>query len=95
MPEQIIPDVRFGTSFLDKKYKNFALKGEVIMDKVTGEILVKRKLDGKIKSFVQNDKYLHEMMVELRIMLNNYTQFTYPSTNDDAWTLTKEFMLML
>ena len=94
MPEQIIPDVRFGTSFLDKKYKNFALKGEVIMDKVTGEILVKRKLDGKIKSFVQNDKYLHEMMVELRIMLNNYTQFTYPSTNDDAWFSNADFNLV-
>ena len=91
MPDKILPDVRFGTSFLDKRYKNYAENGEVIMDKVTGEILVKRKLDGKIKSFVQNDKYLHEMMIELRVMLNNYTQFTYPSENDDAWFTNADF----
>lgn len=91
MPDKILPDVRFGTSFLDKQYKNYAEKGEVIMDKITGEVLLKRKLDGKIKSFVQNDKYLHEMMIELRIMLNNYTQFTYPSENDDAWFTNADF----
>lgn len=91
MPTTVtLPNVRYGSSFLDKKYKKYAELGEVVMDKVTGEILVKRKLDGKLISFVQNDKYLHDIMIELRILMKNNTDWTFPNTNE-AWFVSSDF----
>lgn len=92
MPEKrtILPNVRFAAGFLDKKYKKYAELGEVIMDKITGEILVKRKSDGRIISFVQNDKYLHDVMIELRILTKNNTNYIYP-TDANSWFFSADF----
>ena len=91
MPTTVtLPNVRYGSSFLDKKYKKYAELGEVVMDKITGEILVKRKADGKLISFVQNDKYLHDIMIELRILMKNNTDWTFPSTNE-SWFVSSDF----
>ena len=73
------PNVRFGGTFIDRKYKNYAWNGEAVIDKITGEILFKRKEDGKLVSFVQNDKYIHDIMVELRILMKNHVAYVYPS----------------
>lgn len=85
-----LPNVRFAAGFLDKKYRKYAELGEVIMDKITGEILVKRKSDGRLISFVQNDKYLHDIMIELRILTKNNPVFIYP-TDDESWFLSADF----
>lgn len=90
MAKVILPDVRFGSSFLDKRYKKFAELGEVIMDKITGELLVKRKADGRIISFTQNDKYIHDIMVELRILMKQFTSFTYP-TDASSWFTSSDY----
>lgn len=76
------PDMRFATSFLSIENRDFAVKGESIMDKATGEIFTKRKSDGRVVSFFQNKKYLHDMMMEMRLLLNNNPGFKYPSVND-------------
>ena len=89
----ILPNVRYASSFLDKKYKKYAELGEVVMDKITGEILLKRKIDGKLISFVQNDKYLHDLMVELRILMKNNTSFTYPTT-ETSWFISSDFNIV-
>ena len=60
------PDMRFATSFLSIENRDFAVHGESIMDKATGEIFTKRKTDGRVVSFFQNKKYLHDMMMEMR-----------------------------
>ena len=52
------PDMRFATTFLSNKYRDYAVKGESLMDKATGEIFTKRPLDGRVVSFFQNKKYI-------------------------------------
>lgn len=86
----LYPDVRFGAAFLDKKYQQFAELGEVLMDKITGEMFLKRKADGKIISFIQNKEYLHDIMVEFRILMKNHIGFTYPTT-DSSWFSSSDF----
>ena len=71
MSNTIFPDARFGAAFLDKKYHQFAEFGEVLMDKITGEMFMKRKADGKIISFIQNKDYLSDIMVEMRLLMKN------------------------
>jgi len=51
---QAKPDMRFATTFISNKYRDFAVKGEVLMDKATGEIFTKRPEDGRVVSFFQN-----------------------------------------
>lgn len=83
------PDMRFATSFLSTDYREHAVMGESIMDKATGEIFTKRKTDGRVMSFFQNKKYMHDTMLELRVLLNNNPQFTRPEVVDeDAYFMT-------
>ena len=76
------PDIRFATTFLSNKYRDFSVKGESIMDKETGEIFTRRPSDGRVVSFFQNKKYMHELMLELRVLLNNNVTFKYPAETD-------------
>lgn len=75
---QAKPDMRFATTFISNKYRDYAVKGEVLMDKATGEIFTKRPEDGRVVSFFQNKKYMTQLMVDLRILLNNNSTFAYP-----------------
>lgn len=76
------PDQRFATTFLSSKYRDYAVPGESIVDKTSGEMYIKRIEDGRVISFNQNHKYLHDLMLEVRVLLNNNTQFRYPSVDD-------------
>ena len=88
------PDIRFATTFLSNKYRDFSVKGESIMDKETGEMFVRRPSDGRVVSFFQNKKYMHELMLELRILLNNNLGFKYPSETDvNAFYLNTDYDL--
>lgn len=78
-------DSRFGTTFLSTKYRDHAVAGEVLMDKTTGEIFIKRASDGKIVSFYQNKKMLNELALDLRILLLDNPEFTYPKQNNSAF----------
>ena len=78
------PDMRFATSFLSTKYRDQAVPGEAIMDKTTGELYFKRE-DGKVMSFHQNAKMIHDLALELRILLVNNNDFVYPKENEDAY----------
>lgn len=83
------PDMRFATSFLSTDYRNHAVNGESLMDKATGEIFTKRKTDGRVMSFFQNKKFMHDTMLELRVLLNNNQEFTRPDVDDeDAYFMT-------
>lgn len=78
---QAKPDMRFATTFISNKYRDYAVKGEVLMDKVTGELFTKRPEDGRVVSFFQNKKYMEALMIDLRIMLVNNPSFTYPTSD--------------
>ena len=73
-----IPNLRFGSGYLDTKYRNKAMKYEVMHDRVTGEQLFRRGSDGKFISFYQNFKYIHDMALELSILLANNNRANMP-----------------
>lgn len=73
------PEIRFATTFLSSEYRDYSVEGEAIMDKMSGEIFLKRPVDGKVISFDQNKKYLHDLVFELRVLLTNNESFYYPA----------------
>lgn len=96
------PDIRYGTTFLSTEYRDYSVNGEAIMDKTTGELFLRRPIDGKVISFDQNKKYLHDLVFELRVLLTNTMDFYYPKdsvsgyyicTNYDLVTINNEVHL--
>ena len=73
------PDMRFATTFISNDLRDYSVNGEAIMDKSSGELYIKRPHDGRVVSFFQNKKYMDELMLELRVLLNNNADFTIPS----------------
>lgn len=87
------PSQRFATSFLDNKYRDYAVPGEAILDKVTGELFLKRPIDGRIISFDQNKKNLHDVLMEMRVILANNTEFIYPD-DDESICINSDYSLL-
>lgn len=89
------PDLRFATTFLSNKYRAYSVAGESMQDKVTGEIFTKRPEDGRVVSFFQNKKYMHDLMLELKILINSDPAFTYPEeSKEDAFYLSTDYDIM-
>lgn len=79
MPKETLhPDVRFGTSFLDEKYRDKAVKGEILSDKIDAELFLKRPADGKLISFMRRNTYIYETINELNVEIQNHPNFLYP-----------------
>lgn len=87
------PDMRFATTFLSTKYRQYSVKGEALMDKESGELFMKRKSDGKVVSFFQNKKYINDVVLELRVLLTNNENMTYPINNENAYFLSTNYDL--
>lgn len=87
-------DSRFATTFLSTKYRDRAVAGEVLIDKTTGELYIKRVSDGKIVSFNQNKKTINDLAVELQILLTYHSDFIYPSDNPNAFYLATNYDLV-
>lgn len=85
------PNSRFATTMLSTEYRDYAVRGEEIVDKATGELFIKRPVDGKIISFHQNHKFIHDLVLELRVLLTNNLEFIYPKNSDDAFYISKDF----
>lgn len=75
------PDMRFATTFLSYKYRDYAVIGESLQDKASGEIYTKRA-DGRTVSFFQNKKIYEDLCLKARIMLNNNPSFEWPSLDE-------------
>lgn len=88
------PDIRFATTFLSHEYRDYSVDGETMMDKMTGEIFIKRPIDGRVLSYEQNKKYVHDLVLELRILLTNNEEFTYPKNSIDAFYLSTNYDLV-
>lgn len=95
LPALIVkPDMRFANTFLDTKYRDYSVPGEALMDKVSGELFIKRPKDGRVISFFQNKKMLHDLTLELRVMLLNNENIYYPYDNDDAFFVSSNYDLL-
>lgn len=88
------PDVRFATTFISHEYRDYSVEGEALMDKMTGELFIKRPKDGRILSFEQNKKYVHDQVLELRVLLNNNEEFHYPKDSRDAFYVSTNYDLV-
>lgn len=88
------PNQRYATTALSTEYRRFAVNGELLKDNTTGELFLKRKEDGKVVSFFQNKKYMHDMMLELRVLLNNNANFRYPIDSEEAFLLSTNYDLI-
>jgi len=85
------PDMRFATTFLSVKFRDYAVKGESIMDKATGEIFTKRPADGRVVSFFQNKKYLHDLALRLRVLLSNNENFYYDTDSESGYYISTDY----
>lgn len=85
------PDMRFATTFLSLKFRDYAVNGESIMDKATGEIFTKRPADGRTVSFFQNKKYLHDIALRLRVLLSNNMNFIYDKTSESGYYISTDY----
>ena len=72
-------DVRFGATFLDVENKEKSVKGEILSDKIDGELFLKRPLDGRIVSFNQKASSTYEMIKDFNIEFVTAEGFQYPS----------------
>jgi hypothetical protein len=88
------PDIRFATTFLSHEYRDYSVEGEALMDKMTGELFIKRPEDGRVLSFEQNKKYAYDQVLELRVLLTNNEEFTYPKNSTDAFYVSTNYDLV-
>ena len=95
LPTLIVkPDMRFANTFLDTKYRDYSVPGEALMDKISGELFMKRPIDGRVISFFQNKKMLHDLTLELRVMLTNNENIHYPYDNENAFFVSSNYDLL-
>lgn len=71
-------DVRFGSSFLDITKHEKSVLGEIMTDKLTGEVYIKRPQDGKLISFRQKSHTVYEAVQEFNIQYQSSIGFAYP-----------------
>lgn len=75
----ISSDVRFGATFLDVRYKDKAVKGEVMSDKTDAELYLKRPSDGRVVAYNEKVISIYEFINELNIQFQSALGYKYPS----------------
>ena len=73
-------DVRYGSSFLSVDNHRHSVPGEIMTNKVTGEVYIKRPGDGKIISFRQKSHTLYEAIQEFNIQFQSSVGFIHPES---------------
>ena len=88
------PNERFATTFLSIQNRDYAVKGESLMDKATGEIFAKRTADERVVSFYQNKKYMYELMLKLKILTTNNPAFVFNETDKEGSYINTDYDLI-
>lgn len=87
--EYVAPNLRFGTSFLNSKFRDRAVNDEVMMDKTTGALTYKRQLDGDFIHFDRENIAISEWMMQMRTAYAEDDSITYPTeSNCDSFLST-------
>lgn len=89
------PNLRFGTSFLDTKYRDRAAFGESLMDKRTGEVVLKRKEDGSLLYFNREAPKIDDFIMQITSLIKSNVGFNYPSSNNRENINNIQFMTTL
>ena len=64
--ESFTPNTRFGATFLDVLFNKRAVNDEVMLDKQAGDLVYKRKTDGRIMWYSQENIPIYQFMSQLR-----------------------------
>lgn len=86
------PNLRFGTAFLDTKYRNRAINGEVLMDKSVGSITYKRP-DGTYMMFDREDVDIANWIMQIRTLYASNPNYKYPTPKDDEEIRKNTYMM--
>lgn len=73
------PNLRFGTSFLNTKYRDRAVGDEALMDKSTGEIALKRKSDGQFIYFNREEINIESWLLYMRSVYESNLRTVHPT----------------
>lgn len=77
------PNMRFAAAFLDYTFHRRAVPGETLMDQRTGELVHKRKSDGKLIYYGQENFNVMAYYTELKTLaVHNRRSFIRPSQNN-------------
>ena len=87
------PNMRFGTSFLNAKYKDRAVNDEVMMDKKTGELLWKRNTDGDIVRYNQENMHLSNYIQQMKALLNRWKETAIRPSYDNCAKLNETYFI--
>lgn len=77
------PNSRFASTFLSNDYRKYAIKGEALQDKDTGEVFIKDKY-GRVLNNTQAKRTIEDEMFDVAMMLRSNPTFTRPSQSVDG-----------
>lgn len=83
--ETFTPNTRFGATFLDVLLNKRAVNDEVMLDKEAGDLVYKRKEDGRILWYSQENIPIYQFMSQLRSRADAYANYTYPDEDSAAY----------
>ena len=79
------PNLRFGSSFLNTKFRDRAVDDEVMMDKSTGSISYKRP-DGSFMSYDRENISVNDMISQMKMIYSSNKNAVYPTkVNSNAY----------
>jgi hypothetical protein len=83
--ESLTPNIRFGTTFLDLLYQGRAAKDEAMINKQTGDIAYKRKDDGRIFWYSQENTSFYEFLSQLKSRTEKYGKVKRPTSKSEVY----------
>lgn len=80
--EYVAPNLRFGTSFLNSKFRDRAVNDEVMMDKSTGALTYKRQFDGDFIHFDRENIAIADWMMQMKTTYAGDDSIIYPTESN-------------
>ena len=88
------PNMRFASTFLSNDYRKYAIKGEAIQDKATGEVFIKDKY-GRVLNNTQTNTSTDSEMLRLAMQLRSNPEFVRPSqSGNDSMYINSQIDVM-
>ena len=83
--ESFTPNTRFGATFLDVLFNKRAVNDKIMLDKQTGDLVYKRKTDGRIMWYSQENIQIYQFMSQLRSRSDAYNDYKYPDEDSPVY----------
>lgn len=83
--ETYVPNTRFGATFLDVLLNERAVNDEVMLDKQAGDLVYKRRDDGRILWYSQENIQLYQFMSQIRSRSDACVTYAYPNDKTSVY----------